>query len=402
MARRRNPFELGRFEESFTRYMAEFDTDKWAQALDGVTFRTASAPLSWDEGLAIMHHYQEGCCGMHGRVTLADRLSLDSLRLRLTGLMHTLGCKSFFVRLGARSPKDAPSMPSQWVPKAKIRDALASARRPDTSDAFAVLRLFQETSASLLRVHTAADAIALLLSSERVFEDIIHTMDHGAEGWAMSLVVREWDEDVRMQHEYRGFICAGQLTALSQYDDQLGYAIERPREVLARAQSCFTRVLPSLQALGFDACCVIDFLIVPPASGATDSTSSKHDCAPEGGWKTAVIELNPFGPMTGASLFRWDVDRRILQGGIDAFGDLASCEARWRSEAEGALPAGMVEFTENGTTMRHLTCHPLGLTWERLEVFWGPYFELLKEIGWQPEDGHPVRAADARLPVPLQ
>jgi hypothetical protein len=110
-------------------------------------------------------------------------------------------------------------MPSQCVPKAKIRDALASARRPDTSDAFAVLRLFQETSASLLRVHTAADAIALLLSSERVFEDIIHTMDHGAEGWAMSLVVREWDEDVRMQHEYRGFICAGQLTALSQYDD---------------------------------------------------------------------------------------------------------------------------------------------------------------------------------------
>jgi hypothetical protein len=60
MARRRNPFELGRFEESFTRYMAEFDTDKWAQALDGVTFRTASA-MNHESRLATNRHPFAAC-----------------------------------------------------------------------------------------------------------------------------------------------------------------------------------------------------------------------------------------------------------------------------------------------------------------------------------------------------
>jgi len=47
--------------------------------------------------------------------------------------------------------------------------------------------------------------------------------------------------------------------------------------------------------------CVVDFVII--------------------GDQIKVIEINPFGYMTGESLFNWHADRHILQGGADVFND---------------------------------------------------------------------------------
>ena len=56
-----------------------------------------------------------------------------------------------------------------------------------------------------------------------------------------------------------------------------------------------------------------------------------------------MIELNPFGPATGASLFTWEHDRRLLQAGQDPWGDLASHEHKYRSKPRGGAAAAVGE-----------------------------------------------------------
>eukprot|EP00010_Vexillifera_abyssalis_P001945 CAMPEP_0201562084 /NCGR_PEP_ID=MMETSP0173_2-20130828/79139_1 /ASSEMBLY_ACC=CAM_ASM_000268 /TAXON_ID=218659 /ORGANISM="Vexillifera sp., Strain DIVA3 564/2" /LENGTH=135 /DNA_ID=CAMNT_0047976623 /DNA_START=461 /DNA_END=869 /DNA_ORIENTATION=- len=58
---------------------------------------------------------------------------------------------------------------------------------------------------------------------------------------------------------------------------------------------------------------VIDFAVIP---------NNKES-------KIKVIELNPFGKMTGPSLFSWEYDRRILQGNVDIWGDLEAYEVKY-------------------------------------------------------------------------
>jgi hypothetical protein len=128
-----------------------------------------------------------------------------------------------------------------------------------------------------------------------------------------------------------------------------------------------------------------------------------------------VVEVNPFGRMTGSSLWSWEGERRRLQGGLDFYGDLDDWEGRYppngsfhqptdgsdteqpkstphcektESSAEesasrrtGAaeLPLGLAELTSNGTSLRYRTNYPPHLDaaeWTQLEVFWPDYLSL--------------------------
>jgi hypothetical protein len=43
--------------------------------------------------------------------------------------------------------------------------------------------------------------------------------------------------------------------------------------------------------------------------------------------RVELVEINPFGPGTGASLFDWRTERHLLQAGLDLWGDLGSAAA---------------------------------------------------------------------------
>merc|ERR1711862_471726 len=121
----------------------------------------------------------------------------------------------------------------------------------------------------------------------------------------MSVVARQWDPDVSLSREFRAFVVAGELVAVSQYDDQLMYhfVVEHSYQIVVAIRECIRLIKSRLQALSFaspNMGIVVDFLVVP----AIDRETRAID--PDMQWQARVIELNPFGPMTGASLFCWN------------------------------------------------------------------------------------------------
>ncbi len=57
--------------------------------------------------------------------------------------------------------------------------------------------------------------------------------------------------------------------------------------------------------------------------------------------RVQLVEINPFGPGTGASLFDWHAERRLLQAGHDLWGDLDSAAA-----AAAAIPSDIDAWTK--------------------------------------------------------
>jgi len=113
------------------------------------------------------------------------------------------------------------------------------------------------------------------------------------------------------------------------------------------------------------------------------------------GPEVKIIEINPFGPMTGSSLFSWSSERVLLQGGIDHWGDLPTNAQN--STFEDALSKSdslssnftFNQFfasvpTENGwrTVFRVLSSPPPKVDQEYIDIVFGDLLKFQEE----PED----------------
>jgi len=385
-----NPFTLKNFSKRKLRYMALFDVECWVAELQNFTFPTVFAAIDWSEGVAVEHFFREGVCKQANKVSDDDELSLEALREKIDRLMSQLApAQCFFVRLGPRSPKDAPVMATNLPPDIArsqlrlcgfsddhLRQALeeyarscavvAGGKEDGIADVYEVLRSFQDVSFGLMRVSSSEEALRLLLSSSRVAQDLSRTLDQGKGGWQMSLAVRQWDADVRLEREFRTFVVAGEVVAISQYDDQLAYQFvltsNHAELIVGAIVSGMREAKTQLEALDLMAPIVVDFLVIPPG----------HDSEL---WRSRIIELNPFGPMTGASLFHWTTDRRLLQGCRDIFGDLDDWELK-HPTGSMPLPPHVRERTILGVPFRYNVAQKPGFTWEHLQAYWEDYLRL--------------------------
>lgn len=149
------------------------------------------------------------------------------------------------------------------------------------------MRAFFEVGLQSLRVPDAAAAMELLLTSERVQRDLQDASWAGALG-EMKIAVRTWDQDLRQEYEFRGFVYAGQLTQISQYNPYCYYPeqVSERKHLLATLEAYWRTQVAELLAPHFDAY-VIDMAILADGS-------------------CRVIELNPFEKQTGGGLFVWE------------------------------------------------------------------------------------------------
>lgn len=129
---------------------------------------------------------------------------------------------------------------------------------------------------SVLRCETGEDVMSLLLSSERVYSDLLDWIWYGE---PEQLVLREWEPDLSLDWEFRAYVHNNNLTAVSQYDHFCRYAHLwangcKP-ELRRRIEELWRQLHPHV---GVGSYCV-DFGYLP----AQD--------------RLVMIELSPFGPL---------------------------------------------------------------------------------------------------------
>ena len=78
---------------------------------------------------------------------------------------------------------------------------------------------------------------------------MVHALGHEDGEWTMKIVLRHWMDGVDLANEFRGFVCQGNLTALSQYNDGNYYPELMGKEVLESSSSFFVLLRSSADAL---------------------------------------------------------------------------------------------------------------------------------------------------------
>mmetsp|Transcript_24429 Transcript_24429/g.34242 ORF Transcript_24429/g.34242 Transcript_24429/m.34242 type:complete len:436 (-) Transcript_24429:355-1662(-) len=349
-----NPFTMQSFSNVKHDYMGEFDTERWYSWIEPYTFKTIFLPLTIDEARAIVAEYRYHMLfntANHANDTnnnlkenpiyknvLVVRESLKAVLAQFEQKVEE-SLKSFpegaFVRLSTRSPKDAPlNEPHpdihEWIHDEFTKINPNYNHKVKNIPPNDVVRSVYNAAARGMKVTHVSHALWLLTHSDRVFTDLRHSISRvcgkewDAEGsfevkegrWDMRLVVREW-YTFDVNKEFRCFVVHKKLTAISQYNDLLFYQDlqGKEKEIANVIETYFNQFADAIKFPYF----VIDFVILPD-------------------WTARVIEINPFGAMTGGPLFNYQLyqDRWILQGGQDLWGDLEEMKSK-QTENDNSL-----------------------------------------------------------------
>ena len=213
--------------------------------------------------------------------------------------------KKSFCKLSTRSPKDSS------VALANAAMAYSSLVKPET-DVNDRWRILSEEVGKAGAISNGLEALELLLTSERVYEDLEYALRGPPEGdnktnkvWNTSICARAWDPRLTPQSEFRGICWNGKLTCLCQYFHPLYFS-----ELAEKKEEIEHDILKTTEIEGVNkavselgGCCIIDFAWL-------------------GSGEVAIIELNPFDGVclgtfpasTGLFLWEDEKDKRIMKG----------------------------------------------------------------------------------------
>ena len=210
-----------------------------------------------------------------------------------------------------------------------------------------------------MRVTNASEAMSLLLSSEYVF---VFFRDWLLHGHPEILCFRAWCPELRMDREFRLFVCNGRLTAITQYDHLTLY----PHLLLAR-KALFNNIVGFWKEQVHPR-----FKNIPNYSVDLGIMCEPKDLSQEYKRENCILlEFSPFLRSTGEGVFSWDspADLAILCGDAhkDDDGDFPP-EMRLR---EVSLE-GVEDMLEVGWTNR----------WSNAEDYRRMYNEAVQRKGW--------------------
>lgn len=270
-----------------------YDIDVWYPLVKSFTFRSVFLPLLKTECKAIQAYYNVVHRRTQSELTSQDIDALQRLKEDVDALLERefSGKKECFVRLCGRSPKDGDPLHPQQVYadyNLKLESYLKEKKMTPTNAKMAAI-----AQTSWLKVRSGAEAMALVLSSERVYSDML---DWDRFGEPEQLCLRAWDQSVTMDFEFRVFVYRDKITAISQYDHYAYYPhLESIKQKIeASVRSLWKKVHKALKISSY----VLD-VAYDESSGAC-----------------IMIELSPFLPCTGPALFSWsnETDMQILEG----------------------------------------------------------------------------------------
>ena len=318
-----------------------FDVEAWYEILKGETFYTEFVSLSPATARAFVHYYQTRY-NSKKLLTIGDLQLIESMQDQLkeqifnpeTNRFHADGS---FIRLSSRSPKDGTPLDSQTLIRFYHQELnilqLNQPEECDTAEGRANMQLiaFSNAQFQCLKVKDELEALNLILSSERVFIDLLDALDcqYVADNtginsagvqlhdWNNNIIVRQWDCLLDPSMEFRCFVYQSDLTAISQYNHYCKFYPLQNDHVIQRIKTTIMdywhrKIKPLMDPYREKyANYIMDVGLIE------EESSNEVQCR--------VIELNPFASSTGASLFDWKADVKQLTG------ELNSIEIRVRS-----------------------------------------------------------------------
>ncbi|KZV96958.1 hypothetical protein EXIGLDRAFT_764867 [Exidia glandulosa HHB12029] len=307
--------ELDAISDSYDASVLQCNIENWLPLLGppGLTFETLLVPLTVEQAQLLIRAYDEA--ERHPptpeAVVSDPPLNSEEASLRASLLppiqaaldqLAAADGKGCIVKTSSRSPKDAAARTGAL--ERILREALS---HPSNDRALSLdeemLRVVCEAEGAALRFSRAEDILRALVLSERIWQDMTLALRH-PDSFKQNIVVRRW-ESVDVTLEFRCFVHAGRLTAISQYAYQLYSpslveSIEAARNTIV---AYFDSQLREILVQGGFETCIVDVALLP-----------QSDTAEHGQWWPRVIELNPFLPSTDAALFSWERERSLLEG----------------------------------------------------------------------------------------
>jgi len=275
---------------------------------------------------------------LEGKVSeMQTKLSNDdtllALHQRLDTCIRDRHGSSAFVKLTTRSPKDSYLAFCQ-ARRENTDGAAANTDEPDAGavsdvDHNALWATFAENLRLAQRMTSGADALLLLATSRRVYEDLTTDLfENPAGNDQIALTVRTFDSQVVPQTEFRGFVWDKKFVCCGQYFHQLYFS-----ELSSCTKDCsivladsavdpMSSAPPLVDQISADLCNFFDKVLAPSIPDFL------HRCPcfmMDLVWmpnRVLLTEINPFdGEAVGVfpastGLFSWDdpEDRQLMMG----------------------------------------------------------------------------------------
>ena len=338
-------------------WMGKHNFNQWYNILGAETFKSIMIDLSKEEASALALQYkinqQKHKINDENKETEFNN-SIQQLKSKIeTNINEKLESKHYFVRLSSRSPKDAP----MWEPfLSKTQQLMYDDLKLKSNMKVENIYNLNDNTISYLqscinctKVSNSNEIIELLTNSLRIYEDL-----NMFEFSNLKIIIREW-KDIKISNEYRGFVGVnGNLNGLSQYypflyfenvplcKDKIKNIIVDYYNSNIKQKLMTSKLFP----------CVIDFALLETVESDwknidniendKDEKAKDKDKEKEmeigkdneikndrndndeirGEWQVKVIELNMFHDYddqvmieSGASLFDWEKDKKILLNG---------------------------------------------------------------------------------------
>eukprot|EP01083_Nonionella_stella_P017510 48981_1 len=338
----------------------DFDIDEWYKHVHQLSFDTKFIAIHPKYAQSIIKFYRYRYC--HAKISALSMEVVHNLR-ELQQLLdkEIKMCinewyddtvneddKGAFVRFSNRSPKDGHKVysPDQNNEIKEEKSEQADAVEKDKfaeQDPNTLMIDFCRKSAKHLFVDNGTDAMALILSSERAFTDLLailnahaypykylfydqftidtlfdETKDQLDDGdelkwneqeWQIcnvSLAIRKWDTRIRDDLEFRCFVYDHKLRAISQYNhycyfpelgDNALFVECIKKKICGYFERNIEHKVPYREY-------IVDIAIIILDEKKKENVDNL-DCV--------VIELNPYRTSTGAGLFNWGGDEQQLK-----------------------------------------------------------------------------------------
>eukprot|EP01124_Arcella_intermedia_P020683 TRINITY_DN28181_c0_g1_i1.p1 TRINITY_DN28181_c0_g1~~TRINITY_DN28181_c0_g1_i1.p1 ORF type:complete len:344 (+),score=94.15 TRINITY_DN28181_c0_g1_i1:115-1146(+) len=280
--------------ESKFELISKYSLNSWYPYFKNHTFSTQSIPINAPQmnSLLLKFNLKTGkITKLHEGVTRTLQLLENTVTLVIEQIMKEKKCDGVFVRLASISPKDAAFYEDRSV-EGLVKILKSKVSAGETMDLNQKMVCLQEAVHQTLKVKNGGEALDLLSSSIRVRNDLLKFIHYGNN--ETYIVIREW-KDFNIMDEFRGFVSPnGNITAIGQYYHFLKfpYTKEKIESIKEKIISFFQFIRKDVQDFSP---CVIDFIIQDQ--------------------NVILLEINPFGIGTGAGLFNWNSDEKLLNEG---------------------------------------------------------------------------------------